>query len=171
MKKNFKKIFAVLTVCASAFMVSCGGDAASISGSTCGSDAVEIEEEVVIPLSTDGYEWKVSTLKGNEVVTQEYGPVMWFDTIQSSIGGNAGCNIFNATYAIDSVSANAITITPLQVTMMACPDLQVEQVFLEVLPLIAEYNLTIEDSIPTLSFKGKDGADLMTLKQTPKKAE
>jgi hypothetical protein len=46
--------------------------------------------------------------------------------------------------------------------------LQIEQVFLEVLPQIVEYKLSIVDSIPTLSFFGKDGVSLMTLKQAPK---
>ncbi|MBO5827776.1 MAG: META domain-containing protein [Paludibacteraceae bacterium] len=167
MKKNLKSIFALFSICLGSLLVSCGGNSNSTSG-TCGADAVEIEEEVVIPLTSDGYQWKVATLKGNEVVAQEQGPSMFFDTIQSTIGGNAGCNIFNANYVIDSVSANSITITPLQVTMMACPDLQIEQVFLEVLPQIVEYKLSIVDSIPTLSFFGKDGVSLMTLKQAPK---
>lgn len=167
MKKNLKSICALFSICLGSLLVSCGGNSNTTSG-TCGADAVEIEEEVIIPLTSDGYQWKVATLKGNEVVAQEQGPRMWFDTIQSAIGGNAGCNIFNANYVIDSVSANSITITPLQVTMMACPDLQIEQVFLEVLPQIAEYKLAIVDSIPTLSFFGKDGASLMTLKQAPK---
>lgn len=167
MKKTLKNIFTLLGICAGAFMVSCSNSSNTTSG-TCGSDVVEIEEDVIIPLTSNGYEWKVVTLKGNEVVAQEQGPRMWFDTIQSTIGGNAGCNVFNANYVIDSVSANSISITPLQVTMMSCPDLQIEQVFLEVLPQITEYTLTITDSVPTLSFFDKEGASLMTLKQTQK---
>ena len=51
---------------------------------------------------------------------------MEFDMKDNKVHGNAGCNIFNSTVVLDDQDISSITINPAATTMMACPDMEVE---------------------------------------------
>lgn len=56
---------------------------------------------------------------------------MEFDMKDNKVHGNAGCNIFNSTVVLDDQNISSITINPAATTMMACPDMETEDVILK----------------------------------------
>ncbi len=65
------------------------------------------------------------------------------DSTQKRLSGNASCNNFFASYAL--LAGNRIRITgKLGATMMACPDMQIEDTVLEALGTIDNYSVAGE---------------------------
>ena len=58
-------------------------------------------------------------------------PNMEFDMKDNKVHGNAGCNIFNSTVVLDDQDISSITINPAATTMMACPDMEIEDAILK----------------------------------------
>lgn len=56
---------------------------------------------------------------------------MEFDMKDNKVHGNAGCNIFNSTVVLDDQDISSITINPAATTMMACPDMEIEDAILK----------------------------------------
>ncbi|MFA6779560.1 MAG: META domain-containing protein [Paludibacteraceae bacterium] len=122
------------------------------------------------------FQWNVVAIAGSEVSPKGDGAFMVFDTVSNKMNGNTGCNIINANYVIDSVNANGISILPGQVTMMACPDMNIEQAFLNVLPTINSFSFQNLDSTccagqTTLVFLNKEDKEVLKLKKADKKKE
>lgn len=69
--------------------------------------------------------WNVVEVKGEKIL-QEGLPQMDFDMSGNKLHGTTGCNIFNTTVNLDSDDVSAITINPAATTMMACPDMELE---------------------------------------------
>lgn len=74
--------------------------------------------------------WNVVEVKGKKI-QKESMPFMEFDMAQHKLHGNAGCNIFNTTVALDSDDVSSITIAPGAATMMACPDMETEDAIMQ----------------------------------------
>lgn len=80
-----------------------------------------------------GKEWKLLELNGKPVVpdtTFPKYPHIRFET-GNRISGNLGCNSFGGNYRTGE--NNGIELQDISATMMACPNLQVEQAFLDAL--------------------------------------
>ncbi len=90
-----------------------------------------------------GKYWKLIELEGRPVTMtedQQREIHIKLSAEQSRVSGFAGCNNFFGTYAFEK--GMKIKFTELATTMMACPDLEVnEQAFLEVLNLTNNYTL------------------------------
>lgn len=69
--------------------------------------------------------WNVTEVKG-EKIAKEGLPYMEFDMAQKELHGNGGCNMFNTSITLDDNDVSAITIAPAAATMMACPDMTIE---------------------------------------------
>lgn len=70
--------------------------------------------------------WNIAEVKGEKVVVEEGAPVMEFNMTENKLHGNAGCNIFNTSVVVDPNDISAITINQAATTMMACPNMELE---------------------------------------------
>ncbi len=80
-----------------------------------------------------GKEWKLSELNGVPRVpdtTFPKKPLLIFEN-ESRISGNLGCNGFGGNYELQE--NNSIKFSDIAATQMACPNLEIEQSFLEAL--------------------------------------
>lgn len=104
-----------------------------------------------ISYSTQLYEkeWRLSELNGKAIVLdttfQKY-PHLIFQE-ENRISGNLGCNGFGAN--IELKADNKIKISDITSTEMACPNLEVEQGFLDALNNAKSY--AVQNNVLTLS--------------------
>jgi len=94
-------------------------------------------------------EWKLLELNGKAVVLDSTFPKYPHLTFQKEnrISGNLGCNGFGGNIAFEA--GNSIKISGITSTQMACPNLGVEQSFLDALNNAKSY--TVENNILTFS--------------------
>lgn len=96
-------------------------------------------------------EWSVVTIAGTEVkMTSEPLPVIQFQ--DSLVSGNAGCNTFNGGYEL---SAEALTFGDFAVTKMMCPDMQVEDAFLQAIHQVASFKIA-DNKLSLLNAEGQE---------------
>lgn len=74
--------------------------------------------------------WKVTRI-GDKVLDEDAGIEMVIDLPEGKVHGNAGCNIFNGSITTDPDHQNSIRFSNLVTTRMTCPNLALEQEFLE----------------------------------------
>lgn len=78
--------------------------------------------------------WAIVEAMGQAIPEgMEKAPFLEFDTKAQRMHGNAGCNIVNGGYKIDEANAASISFPQVISTMMACPDMKVEQNILQAL--------------------------------------
>lgn len=71
--------------------------------------------------------WNVVSVFGLPIPeTAETAPFLTFDTKEYRIGGNTGCNLLRGKFEIKDDSRLAISIPPVAMTRMACPDMETE---------------------------------------------
>lgn len=89
-------------------------------------------------------QWKLVELEGQEVTqveNQNKDQYFMLNTEENRIQGFSGCNTFNGTYELEK--GNRIHFSQLASTMMACPDVDVnESEFLKVFDQADNYNIT-----------------------------
>lgn len=76
--------------------------------------------------------WRVTEL-GDAKVPAKAELQMVIDLSSKTIHGNAGCNVLNGAINIDMDRENGINFTHLSTTRMTCPDIALEQTFLQAL--------------------------------------
>ena len=95
--------------------------------------------------------WKLNILEGKKVTmakNQEREIYFTLKTDQNRVTGFAGCNAFSGEYSIED--GNRIRFKNMAITMMACPDVAVnESEFLEVFELADNY--TINNDVLSLN--------------------
>lgn len=109
---------------------------------------VEVEEqvteetvEVVQVEIPSGAEWKLTELNGESIVLDAEFPAepyLVFET-EGRITGNLGCNGFGGNFEVEA--NNGLKLEHIAATQMACPNLEVEQEFLEVLNTTRSFNV------------------------------
>ncbi|GAB3433002.1 META domain-containing protein [Niabella aquatica] len=128
--KNYILIAAMLGT-----LAACNNNSNTKSGTT-EDQTTEQKTEAITPASNSdltGKEWKLLELNGKPVVldtTFPKYPHVRFET-ENKVSGNLGCNTFGGNYKPSA--NNTLEISDINATMIACPNLQVEQAFLEVL--------------------------------------
>ena len=95
--------------------------------------------------------WKLNILEGKKITmakNQEREIYFTLKTDQNRVTGFAGCNTFSGEYTIED--GNRIRFKNMAITMMACPDVAVnESEFLEVFELADNY--TINNDVLSLN--------------------
>ncbi len=108
-------------------------------------ESTETTTEAVIeatPVSLFEKQWNLTELNGSAVVldtTFKMTPHLRFTEADSTVTGNAGCNGVGGGFALSE--NNGITFTKMRATLMACPNLEVEQQFLTVLENVKKYRI------------------------------
>ncbi|SHF04355.1 Heat shock protein HslJ [Mariniphaga anaerophila] len=85
--------------------------------------------------------WKLVELRGKKIDQgsfQNREPHLILKVSDNRVFGNAGCNNFNGTYEL--LDGNQIKFSPLATTRMACPEMELESEFLNVLQTVDNYN-------------------------------
>lgn len=98
----------------------------------------------------EGRKWTLTELRGKPVDagSASRGPSLLLDAEKAVASGNASCNSFTGPYAIKS--GNRISFGEhLAVTRMACPDMSMEQQFLDVLRNVDNY--AVADGVLSLN--------------------
>lgn len=87
--------------------------------------------------------WKLKTLEGKEIKMgehQEREIYFMLKTDEKRVTGFAGCNTFGGTYTLEE--GNRIKFTQMMSTMMACPEVDVNEVeFLRIFELVDNYTI------------------------------
>ncbi|MDE6450930.1 MAG: META domain-containing protein [Odoribacter sp.] len=88
-----------------------------------------------------GGEWQLKTIQvdGKVVENPSELPVLVFSD-STAVYGSAGCNRFFGEYIADA--QGNMTIKPSGSTMMACPDMEFEDCYLQVLPQIKKFQIS-----------------------------
>ena len=95
-------------------------------------EILEKNESPLLKLSKNN--WKVVSIMGE--TNFESTPTMSFNTDESKVSGNAGCNRFFGTI---QVSDTSITFGPLAATKMLCPDMSTEDQFFKTIDKIRKF--------------------------------
>lgn len=110
-----------------------------------------LEQHVHDPRITDRH-WTLIELRGRKVTGGEdesRRPFLHLHSDDGRIHGNASCNMFNGRYAIKTGQRIRFGRN-IAMTMMACPDMQLEREFIEVLQTVDNYSLG-DDGTMTLN--------------------
>lgn len=144
---------AIIIIALAAASTACNND--NYQKNTAETEATELRTATV-PSTSElyGKEWKLTELNGKAVVPDTTFPQYPHLIFQEKerISGNLGCNGFGGNIKFEK--GNAITITELTSTEMACPNLEVEQEFFEVLNNAKSY--TVQNDVLTLSNDKKE---------------
>ena len=81
--------------------------------------------------------WKLISLMGQDVTSDK--PFITFSSENNNVFGNGSCNNFNGTYKLKD--GNQIQLSELASTMMACPDMTIEEEFTKALAKVDNYAL------------------------------
>ncbi|MGM9760513.1 MAG: META domain-containing protein [Parabacteroides sp.] len=95
--------------------------------------------------------WNVTAIAGEKLENVEKLPTMEFDLAALKLHGNAGCNLFNAGLKLDEKDPSRFHVQQAITTLMACPEMDREQRFLQSL-----------DKVQTVK-KGADEKQLLLL--------
>lgn len=104
-------------------------------------------------------EWSVVSLNG-AAVTGEHTPIMSIDLNNLKLTGYAGCNRMNGEIVINAGTANSISFTRPATTRMACPDSNIENIFLSTLMEITQYKVLSSGNVALCD---KDGNQLIIM--------
>lgn len=101
-------------------------------------------------------EWKLESMADGDVTTLfgDRVPTVTFDLAESRLGGNAGCNRYNATYKIEGTT---LAVGPVMSTRMACPNMEGESKFTQIITGDA----TLETFMNKITFS-KEGKVVLT---------
>lgn len=104
-------------------------------------------------------QWLVTSIDGNPVDDEECN--IFFDIAEGKVHGNTGCNYFNGNIYINSDRSNALELSNMGVTRMACPKTAQETAMLVALEQTAS---AIQGSDRQVMLLDKNGKKLITLK-------
>lgn len=76
--------------------------------------------------------WRITKINGKSI-PKDAGIQMVVDLANYKIHGNAGCNVLNGTISVNMEIENGVKFGNLATTRMACPNLDLEQQFLQAL--------------------------------------
>ncbi len=92
---------------------------------------------------------KVSDLEGKWIISEAAGeaipdgmekqPFIEFNMAEKRLHGNAGCNLINGAFQVDDENPSAISFPQVISTMMACPDMEVEDRVLKALNSVQSF--------------------------------
>ncbi len=133
-KKNMKKI--TLIVALAIATVSCNSKKETATSQ----DQTATEQVAATPTALVGTVWKLTEIN-NQAITLDKDfpkePQLTFNP-DHSVNGNLGCNGFGASYESKN---NTLTINQIVSTQMACPNLEIEQKFIDVLNHSASFEI------------------------------
>jgi len=154
-----KTIYAIAFVFA---LASCNNPQSSSNQSN-DQGAQEQTQEVVTSSSLIDTHWKLAELNGKAIVldsTFNSEPHLMFSEKDHRVTGNAGCNGFGGQLELEG--QEGLKISNIAATQMACPNLELEQNFIEALRNVSNYKINGD----TLVLNSAQGSPLAKLAKT-----
>lgn len=105
-------------------------------------------------------QWQVHTVNGKTIDDEEAN--IFFDLASLKVHGNTGCNYFNGEILLNPERADALSISGMGVTRMACPKGDQER---EMLVALEETVAAVKGSDDTAILIGEGNKPLITLKR------
>ncbi|WP_455674228.1 META domain-containing protein [Phocaeicola sp.] len=130
-----------------------------------GQQVMKLEKQVQTPVSLSDLsgEWAIELVNGKKIVgTAEVAPFIGFNTDESRIYGNVGCNTINGALTQDEDTPNSLHFANIATTMMMCPDMATETEVLNALNETKSFSMTKDGKVVLL---GEGGNELLTLKK------
>jgi len=106
-------------------------------------------------------QWDVVAINGSSV-NQDAPADIFFDIAERKVHGNTGCNYFNGEIYLDHRMSNAIDLSKMGVTRMACPYTEQETALLVALE---EATTALSGGKNTAMLLSADGRELVTLRR------
>lgn len=123
---------------------------------------LEKKEAPKVSLSDLSGEWVIELTGGNKIVaTAEVAPFIGFNTDESRIYGNVGCNTINGALIQDEDVPSSLRFENVATTMMMCPDMQTETIVLNALNETRSFD--VKDG--KIYLLGENGNELLVLKK------
>lgn len=123
---------------------------------------LEKKEAPKVSLSDLSGEWVIELAGGNKIVaTAEVAPFIGFNTDESRIYGNVGCNTINGALIQDEDVPSSLRFENVATTMMMCPDMQTETIVLNALNETRSFD--VKDG--KIYLLGENGNELLVLKK------
>lgn len=123
---------------------------------------LEKKEAPKVSLSDLSGEWAVELVGGKKIVaTAEVAPFIGFNTDESRVYGNVGCNTINGALVQDEDVPNSLKFDNIASTMMMCPDMQTETIVLNALNETRSFDMK-DGKVYLL---GENGNELLVLKK------
>lgn len=123
---------------------------------------LEKKEAPKVSLSDLSGEWVIELAGGKKIVaTAEVAPFIGFNTDESRIYGNVGCNTINGALVQDEDVPHSIKFENIATTMMMCPDMQTETIVLNALNETRSFD--VKDG--KIYLLGENGNELLILKK------
>lgn len=100
----------------------------------------------------NGGTWNLKEMNGKEVQLTDSNSEIFiqFNEAEKRVNGRGGCNRFFGNYEMDGSN---LKFSPMGATRMACPDMQLESEFFQMLETVDSYS--IKDGQLNLKSKGK----------------
>lgn len=111
--------------------------------------------------------WQVASINGKAIDDEE--ATVFFDIAELKIHGNTGCNYFNGQIYIDPNRSNAIDLSNMGMTRMACPKSGQEQAMMVALESAA--TAISGGNGATALLLDKSGKEVMTIKRIADRQE
>lgn len=115
------------------------------------------------PLSDIKGKWRIVTVLGEPISVSEQTLFVNFDTDNSRISAFAGCNRLSG--GIKSGEKNALTISNVVSTRMACPDMTTEQSVLTALGQVGSFGISLNGNLLLFSAGGNEVMQLMRINE------
>lgn len=124
------------------------------------------QKAVVATFSDLEGSWKIAELNGVPKDLVETRQAIQFDTLRKLVSGNAGCNRMTGTIDYNDSQKHIIKFSKIATTRMACPDMDRETEFLEVLSKIVRFE-AVGDATPIkeVAFYAADNSKILVLKK------
>lgn len=108
-------------------------------------------------------QWQVTSIDGKEIDDEECN--IFFDIAEGKVHGNTGCNYFNGSVYINSDRSNALELSNMGVTRMACYKTEQQTAMLVAMEQTAS---AIQGSDGRVMLLDKNGKKLITLRRIDK---
>lgn len=123
---------------------------------------LEKKEASKVSLSDLSGEWAIEFAGGKKIVgTAEVAPFIGFNTDESRVYGNVGCNTINGALIQDENKPNSLKFDNIATTMMMCPDMETETIVLNALNETKSFS--VKDG--KVYLLGENGNELLVLKK------
>ncbi|MBN9299355.1 MAG: META domain-containing protein [Filimonas sp.] len=133
-----KKLLSVLAL--GALIIACNNN--STPNASTNSDSLSARTTTALATDLFGKDWKLLELNNQAIkldTTFKKEPFLTFDKQTGRLNGNAGCNNFMATFKLKE--KDSIDISLGGATLMACPNLAIENQFLNLLKEVKTYHI------------------------------
>lgn len=108
--------------------------------------------------------WDITEVGGVAVPdTLENRPFLEFDVAQKRVHGQTGCNLLNGAFQTEDGEPASIAFPQLISTMMACPDMQIEELITQALNATRTFGRLSEEG--AMGFFDEQGTLVMTLQR------